>query len=432
MEPSPRTMIGVELIQNVYNGHDRRELPQNDTIPISSAAVDSGISLRSADQHARDQQAESSQAGFFVRSTTVPWTQFCDDCAKFAAYDFAQSWFNYLADNVVNLASSPAEFDVDEKLVALKFCRSFVGYFESEARRICRSSRLLNETSAFCSATVNTIVTSRHDRVAIGNAFVNRLAMCHQFVNGDINENDDNNNRTISLLVSDTESDVVSFANGGADFVDDNRLHLNNDDPSSSLRRRNDPAASSTTNVSSSVVSNRKGFSRRRNFFQKLSLKNVKRTFFRHRSSEHDIVDINHRSSAENGDQTSISDNNTNNVRVRSTTTTTTIVRRNPSGGNGNAPSSTKSSRKTVVEVVKDGTVNFVSGKDLDGKKWEKGRLCLIKTAGGYLLEFYSPPKFWLFGNFNSFHSYPAFVELFNLKGSLLRVVPAFKMAKKA
>lgn len=34
-----------------------------------------------------------------------------------------------------------------------------------------------------------------------------------------------------------------------------------------------------------------------------------------------------------------------------------------------------------------------MSGLELETKQWRKCRLCLVKTAGGYLLEFYSPPK---------------------------------------
>lgn len=49
---------------------------------------------------------------------------------------------------------------------------------------------------------------------------------------------------------------------------------------------------------------------------------------------------------------------------------------------------------KIIVENVKEGVVNYVSGENIDGRqKWEKCRLALVKTIGGYLLEFYSPPK---------------------------------------
>ncbi|ODM92234.1 SH2B adapter protein 2 [Orchesella cincta] len=49
---------------------------------------------------------------------------------------------------------------------------------------------------------------------------------------------------------------------------------------------------------------------------------------------------------------------------------------------------------KILVECQKEGIVHYLSGENLDGtQKWEKCRLCLVKTVGGYMLEFYSPPK---------------------------------------
>lgn len=49
---------------------------------------------------------------------------------------------------------------------------------------------------------------------------------------------------------------------------------------------------------------------------------------------------------------------------------------------------------KILVECQKEGTVHYLSGEHLDGtQKWEKCRLCLVKAVGGYMLEFYSPPK---------------------------------------
>lgn len=49
---------------------------------------------------------------------------------------------------------------------------------------------------------------------------------------------------------------------------------------------------------------------------------------------------------------------------------------------------------KIVVEVKKEGLVNFLCGEDVEGKaRWERCRLLLMKTAGGYMLEFYTPPK---------------------------------------
>lgn len=47
-----------------------------------------------------------------------------------------------------------------------------------------------------------------------------------------------------------------------------------------------------------------------------------------------------------------------------------------------------------MVECRKEGIVNYLVGENTDGtQKWEKCRLALVKTVGGYMLEFYSPPK---------------------------------------
>ncbi|KAK0072729.1 hypothetical protein PV325_010909 [Microctonus aethiopoides] len=49
---------------------------------------------------------------------------------------------------------------------------------------------------------------------------------------------------------------------------------------------------------------------------------------------------------------------------------------------------------KIVVECRKEGIVNSLMGENADGtQRWEKSRLALIKAIGGYMLEFYSPPK---------------------------------------
>lgn len=49
---------------------------------------------------------------------------------------------------------------------------------------------------------------------------------------------------------------------------------------------------------------------------------------------------------------------------------------------------------KIIVENVREGMVSYLTGDYLDGRqKWERCRLLLVKTTGGYMLEFYSPPK---------------------------------------
>lgn len=50
-----------------------------------------------------------------------------------------------------------------------------------------------------------------------------------------------------------------------------------------------------------------------------------------------------------------------------------------------------------VVECRKTGEVIVLTPESLDQpsapQKWEKCKLALVKTVGGYLLEFYSPPN---------------------------------------
>lgn len=48
------------------------------------------------------------------------------------------------------------------------------------------------------------------------------------------------------------------------------------------------------------------------------------------------------------------------------------------------------------MECRKEGYVQYLTPESLDqprGPQWEKCRLALVKTVGGYMLEFYSPPK---------------------------------------
>jgi len=63
-------------------------------------------------------------------------------------------------------------------------------------------------------------------------------------------------------------------------------------------------------------------------------------------------------------------------------------------GGTGGREKKGKST-KILVECVKEGLVNYIGGDAaMDGNSlWEKCRLVLLKAAGGYMLEFYSPPK---------------------------------------
>lgn len=73
------------------------------------------------------------------------------------------------------------------------------------------------------------------------------------------------------------------------------------------------------------------------------------------------------------------------------------VVTNGPStaaAANNNNKHSKAKLAKIVVECQKEGIVNYLSGENLDGtQKWAKCKLVLVKTVGGYMLEFYSPPK---------------------------------------
>ncbi|EFO27529.2 hypothetical protein LOAG_00959 [Loa loa] len=76
------------------------------------------------------------------------------------------------------------------------------------------------------------------------------------------------------------------------------------------------------------------------------------------------------------------------------------MTQHQPTPSNSSRPSTKRLSwfrshfhAKTTVELIREGSVRYMSGLELETKQWRKCRLCLVKTAGGYLLEFYSPPK---------------------------------------
>lgn len=66
------------------------------------------------------------------------------------------------------------------------------------------------------------------------------------------------------------------------------------------------------------------------------------------------------------------------------------------SASGSKSSSSSKSCPSTCESVIREGIVNYISldNTGFDGKqKWEKCRLLLTKNLGGYILEFFSPPK---------------------------------------
>ena len=57
-----------------------------------------------------------------------------------------------------------------------------------------------------------------------------------------------------------------------------------------------------------------------------------------------------------------------------------------------NGASNAKAKRK--LGRVREGVLSQLVGEDVNGKsKWEKVKLVLLESSGGYMLEFYNPPK---------------------------------------
>ncbi|XP_063219233.1 SH2B adapter protein 2-like isoform X2 [Bacillus rossius redtenbacheri] len=78
---------------------------------------------------------------------------------------------------------------------------------------------------------------------------------------------------------------------------------------------------------------------------------------------------------------------------------------------------------KIVVECRKEGIVNYLIGENMDGtQKWEKCRLALVKTVGGYMLEFYSPLK--------SLVSYNPHTSLGRTSGETLAAAPLVDLSR--
>lgn len=73
-----------------------------------------------------------------------------------------------------------------------------------------------------------------------------------------------------------------------------------------------------------------------------------------------------------------------------------------PGDGDGSGAAGKVKLSNIVVECRKEGIVHYLTAESLDsqrdGQKWDKCKLALMKTIGGYMLEFYSPPKSHMVG----------------------------------
>ena len=90
----------------------------------------------------------------------------------------------------------------------------------------------------------------------------------------------------------------------------------------------------------------------------------------------------------QHSDEVDISHNNNSISSMSSTDTSHTMTKKKKHRHEKHKAS------KVFDNSRKEGIVFQLMGEDFSGKtKWEKCRLVLLKTTGGYMLEFYSPPK---------------------------------------
>lgn len=92
------------------------------------------------------------------------------------------------------------------------------------------------------------------------------------------------------------------------------------------------------------------------------------------------------------------------------------------SDASGSRPNKTKLSN-IVVECRKVGEVVVLTQESLESsenQKWEKCKLALVKTVGGYLLEFYSPPNAKKVCVHEFFHQFQLFPYHFLFKRTYL------------
>lgn len=117
-------------------------------------------------------------------------------------------------------------------------------------------------------------------------------------------------------------------------------------------------------------------------FFRRLSFRNIrKRTLFKQNSDEVELDSSNQSSGSSQSHH-------------RSSGKHRPGSRKHKDKGEKGAKPSKLIHSQTVLEVKKEAIVNVLSGEDSKGKsKWEKTRLMLIRSTGGYMLELYTPPK---------------------------------------
>lgn len=281
---------------------------------IASSSITTGSSTAPLLPHALSTAASCSQN--FLQDhafqnghdilPTEGWVEFCQNYAKSIGYDFAQSWHNYLQDH-------PACLIISERELSQRFVETFSLNFETEVRRICRHSRMIQSSQDGSTAAL--------------------------------------------MSASFAASSTAPMENSDAD----------DSDLSDKENWRFE--------CSKAEVARRPRSGRGKNFLNRLSWKGVKRGLFssgtnKQSSSSEEIV-----------------------ATCGAESATKKFKQRMKLEKSRHSPCTPSTTTKTVVEVVKEGIVNYLGGQELDGTTWERCRMCLIKTVGGYMLEFYIPPK---------------------------------------
>lgn len=241
------------------------------------------------------------------------WVSFCEDFAETVAVDFAQTWHNYLVEH-------PELSVLCLSDISNRFVDKFVDRFESEAKRICSGSRVVNGYSAMNDYKIEDVTTNGNSAESVG---------------------------TMDSSTITTASDFPLFTDpisgSDSDYCDHDSVRL---------------------------------AKRHGGILRRLSWSSMKRNFIFNRHDNHlassPSTQTEQFSSITSGQPLKVKKARQKRDRIRALT-----------------PSRTK----TFVDVLKEGSVTFVGGVDLDGNKWEKGRLCLVRTAAGFMLEFYVPPK---------------------------------------
>jgi len=150
-----------------------------------------------------------------------------------------------------------------------------------------------------------------------------------------------------------------------------------------------DSGALVLTNDANAVSPSPPATGKHRSFFRQFSIRGLRsnvRQLFKQHSDE---LELSNNSGGACGAELSADGCASRTSSSRKCATTTAPLLRTD-GGRGSKARTTK----MVVECRHEGVVRqLVNTVDSSTQNWEKCRLVLVRTTGGYLLEFYIPPK---------------------------------------